>query len=114
MVFNEKMYKDLLTERSTSKNDPGVTPHSTPKQRDVADSEFVELDDVLVKKVRSILKGNEELRLGPPTPQNELRRSTRTTRAPEKYSPSFHYLLLTDSGEPECYKKALQVEDKDK
>jgi len=36
------------------------------------------------------------------------------TRAPERYSPSLHYLLLTDSDEPECYEEALQVEAKDK
>jgi len=32
--------------------------------------------------------------------------------APERYSPSLHYMSLTDNGESECYKKALQVEDK--
>ena len=107
------MYKDLLTERSTSEKDPGVAPRSTTEQQDAADLEFVELDDVPVKKARSISEGNEEFRVEPPTPQSELRRSTRTIRAPEKYSPSLHYLLLTDSGEPECY-EALQVKAEDK
>ena len=70
VVFNEKkMYKDLLTEWSTSEKDPEVAPRSTPEQQDVADSEFVELDDVPVKKVRSILEENEELRVEPPTPK---------------------------------------------
>jgi len=54
VVFNEKMYKNLLTERSTSEKDPEVAPQSTPEQQDAADSEFIELDDVPVKKVRSI------------------------------------------------------------
>ena len=36
------------------------------------------------------------------------------TRAPERYSPSLHYLLLTDNGEPECYEETLQVEGKNK
>jgi len=48
----------------------------------------------------------------PLTPQSELRRSTMTTRSPERYSPALHYLLLTDSAESECYEEALQVEDK--
>ena len=33
-------------------------------------------------------------------------------RSPGRYSPALQYLLLTDSGEPKCYEKALQVEDK--
>jgi len=90
-----------------------VAPRSTPEQRNAADLEFVELD-VPVKKVWSILEENEKLRVGSPTPQSELRRSTRMTRAPERYSSSLHYLLLTDSGEPECYEEVLQVEAKDK
>jgi hypothetical protein len=33
---------------------------------------------------------------------------------PKRYSPSLYYLLLTDSGEPECYDEALQVDTKKK
>ena len=32
-------------------------------------------------------------------------------RAPDRYSPSLHYLLLTNEGEPESFDEALQVED---
>jgi hypothetical protein len=32
----------------------------------------------------------------------------------ERYSPSLYYLLLTDSGEPEYYEEALQVDTKRK
>ena len=73
VVFNEKMYKDSLTERSISEKDTGVASRSTPEQQDVADSEFVELDDVHVKKVQSNPEGNEELRVEPSSPQSELR-----------------------------------------
>ncbi|KAK7307279.1 hypothetical protein VNO77_40196 [Canavalia gladiata] len=45
------------------------------------------------------------------TPEQVLKRSSRTIRAPDKYSPSLHYLLLTDEGEPESFDEALQVED---
>ena len=62
------MYTDLLMERSTSEKDPGVVPQSTKEQQDTTDSEFVELDDVPMKKVWSIPKGNKELRVEPLTP----------------------------------------------
>ncbi|GJX43975.1 retrovirus-related pol polyprotein from transposon TNT 1-94 [Tanacetum coccineum] len=39
------------------------------------------------------------------TPQ--VRRSTRESRAPGRYSPSANYLLLTKNGEPESYSEAL-------
>ena len=73
VVFNEKMYTDLLVKRNTSEKDPEVAPRSTLEQHDVADLQFVELDDVHVKKIRSILEGNKELRVEPPTLQTELR-----------------------------------------
>ena len=48
------------------------------------------------------------------TPEKVLRRSSRTIRAPDRYSPSLHYLLLIDEGEPEFFDEALQVEDSTK
>ena len=33
-------------------------------------------------------------------PEQVLRRSSRSIRAPNRYSPSLHYLLLTDEREP--------------
>ena len=45
------------------------------------------------------------------TPEQVLRRSSRSIRAQDRYSPSLHYLLLTDEGEPESFDEALQVED---
>ena len=53
-----------------------------------------------------------ESRVVPPTPQAELRRSTRKMKTQERYSPALHYLLLTDSGEIEYYEEALQVKAK--
>ena len=35
-------------------------------------------------------------------------------KTPACFSPSLHYLLLTDNGEPECYGKAVQVETYEK
>jgi len=54
-----------------------------------------------------------ESRVVPPTPQAELRRSTRKMKTQERYSPAIHYLLLTDSGEIEYYEEALQVKTND-
>ena len=53
----------------------------------------------------------EELDVKQVTPEQVLRRSSRTIRAPDRYSPSLHYLLLTDEGEPESFDEALEVED---
>ena len=43
-----------------------------------------------------------------------IRRSSRSVGAPDKYSPSAYYLLLTDSGEPECYMEAMRLDDSKK
>jgi hypothetical protein len=50
----------------------------------------------------------------PQTPASVVRRSTRLSVPPEQYCPSLYYLLLTDSGEPECYEEAMQVDTKKK
>ena len=44
----------------------------------------------------------------------EVRRSSRNIKPPQHYSPTLNYLLLTDSGEPECYDEALQDENSSK
>ena len=49
----------------------------------------------------------------PETPAT-VRRSTRLSRPLERFSPSLYYLLMTDSGEPECYEEAIQVETRKK
>ena len=43
----------------------------------------------------------EESEVEQVTPEQVLRRSSRSIRTPDRYSPSLHYLLLTDEGEPE-------------
>jgi hypothetical protein len=43
-----------------------------------------------------------------------VRISTRLSIPRERYSPSLYYLLLIDSGEPECYEDAMQVDTKKK
>jgi len=41
------------------------------------------------------------------TPDLPTKRSSRTIVAPQRYSPSLHYLLLTNAGEPEHFAKAM-------
>ena len=53
----------------------------------------------------------EESEVEQVTPEQVLRRSSRSIMAPDRYSPSLHYLLLTDEGEPESFDEDLQVED---
>ena len=50
----------------------------------------------------------------PQTPTSVVRRSTKLSRPHEQYSPSLYYLLLSDSGEPECYEETMQVDTKKK
>ena len=57
------------------------------------------------------LTPTEEFEVEQVTPEQVLRRSSRSIREPDRYSPSLHYLLLTDEGELESFEEALQVED---
>ena len=49
---------------------------------------------------------NQEQKQVPETSAN-VRKSTRLSRPPEWFSPSLYYLLMTDSGEPECFEEAM-------
>jgi hypothetical protein len=50
----------------------------------------------------------------PQTPASVVRKYIKLSIPPERYSPSLYYLLLTNSGEPECYEEAMQVDTKRK
>ncbi|KAE8664189.1 Detected protein of unknown function [Hibiscus syriacus] len=94
-IFNENvMYKDRSTVESSSSNTKAETKEFT-------EFEEISRNDVQINPVAV----QEE----PGTP--ELRRSSRIPKPTQRYSPSLHYLLLTDNGEPECYDEAMQVED---
>ncbi|KAE8660822.1 putative ribonuclease H protein [Hibiscus syriacus] len=72
----------------------------------VETKEFAEFDEISRNDVQI---NPEAVQEEPGTP--ELRRSSRIPKLTQPYSPSLHYLLLTDNGEPECYDEAQQVED---
>ncbi|KAE8690148.1 hypothetical protein F3Y22_tig00110925pilonHSYRG00035 [Hibiscus syriacus] len=95
VIFNENvMYKDRSTVESSSSNTKVET------------KEFVEFEEISGNDVQISPEAAQEK---PGTP--ELRRSSRISKPTQRYSPSLHYLLLTDNGEPECYDEAMQVED---
>eukprot|EP00253_Pinus_taeda_P007037 PITA_07037 len=105
VIFNEKvLYKDQLQERKHEKEN----------------KEYTVLDEI-TEKVMVLENHNyqhpeqqPQQQQAPQTPESGVRRSTRISRPPEQYSPSLYYVLLTDSGEPECYEEAVQVETKKK
>ncbi|KAE8728571.1 hypothetical protein F3Y22_tig00004205pilonHSYRG00041 [Hibiscus syriacus] len=68
--------------------------------------EFAEFEEISGNDVQI---NPEAVQEEPGTP--ELRCSSRIPKPTQRYSPSLHYLLLTDNGEPECYDEAMQAED---
>jgi len=56
----------------------------------------------------------EQQKQAPQTPKSGATRSARISRPLERYSPSLYYVLLINSGEPECYEEAVQVETRKK
>ena len=79
--------------------------------------EFVNLDELTKSTVQKRGEENKE-NVDSQEDQNktvaEVRRSSRTIRPPQRYSPTLNYLLLTDGGEPKCYEEALQDENSSK
>ena len=59
-------------------------------------------------------QNDQEQQEVPQTPASVVRKSTRLSRPPERYSPSLYYALLIDSGEPEGYEEAMHIETKKK
>jgi hypothetical protein len=102
VIFNEKvMYKDQLQ----------------GKKQEEEKQEYTVLDEITEKEIpkepenQNVQQQEQQV---PQTPASVVRRSTRLSIPPERYSPSLYYLLLTDSGEPECYEEAMQVDTKKK
>ena len=106
MIFNEQvMYNDKLT------------IVSDVIEIDQKKSGFVNLDKLtesIVQKRGEEDKENADSQVDQSTPVAEVRKSSRTIRPPQRYSPTLNYLLLTNGGEPECYDEALQDENSSK
>ena len=106
MIFNEQvMYNDKLT------------IVSDVIEIDQKKSGFVNLDKLtesIVQKRGEEDKENADSQVDQSTPVAEVRKSSRTIRPPQRYSPTLNYLLLTNGGEPECYEEALPDENSNK
>jgi hypothetical protein len=63
------------------------------------------------QKIKNVQQQEQQV---PQTPASVIRKYTRLSIPPERYSPSLYYLLLIDFGEPECYEEAMQVDNKRK
>ena len=84
------MYKDKLTVVSN------ITKIDQKK------SEFVNLDELIestVQKSGEKDKENVDSQVDQSTPVAEVRRSSKTIRPPQHYSPTLNYLLLIDGSE---------------
>ena len=59
------------------------------------------LDEIKLNEIPKVSKNQEQKQV----PQNPIsvRISSRLSRLHERYSPSFYYLLMINSGDPECY-----------
>eukprot|EP00253_Pinus_taeda_P013261 PITA_13261 len=103
VIFNEKVwYKNQLQEKKHEKEN----------------KEYIVLDEIT--EIVKVPENNNNQRpqqqqppqqkQAPQTPESGVRRSTKISRPLERYTPSLYYLLLSDSGEPECYEEEMQVE----
>jgi hypothetical protein len=73
-----------------------------------------EITEKYIPKVPANQNVQQREKKVPQTPASVVRRYTRLSRSPERYSPSLYYLLLTHSGEPEWYEEAMKVDTKKK
>ena len=65
--------------------------------------EYTVLDEIIEKEIPMVPENQnvqQQEQQVPQTPASVVRISTRLSRPPERYSPSLHYLFLTDFGEP--------------
>jgi hypothetical protein len=87
------------------------------KKQETKKQEYTVLDEITEKEIpkepenQNVQQQEQQV---PQTLASVVRRSTRLSMPPERYSPSLYYLLLTDSGEPKCYEEAMQVDTKKK
>jgi hypothetical protein len=87
------------------------------KKQEEEKLEYIMLDEITKKKIPKEPENQnvqqQEQRV-PQTPASVVIKSTKLSIPPERCSPSLYYLLLTNSGEPECYEEAMQVDTKKK
>ena len=82
------------------------------KKVEKENTEYTMLDEIKENEVPKALKNQEQQEV-PETLAN-VRNYTRLSRPLEQLSPSLYYLLMIDSGEPEFFEEAMQVETRKK
>ena len=107
VTFNENMfYKDMTAEFANAN-----------KQPDQVSLEEISESDVVSKWQNTEVEPESESGSTPKqiadsiTLEILIRRSSKTIVAPQKYSPSLHYLMLTDAGKPEHFAEAMQGDE---
>ena len=96
VTFNENaVYKDKLAV------DSELTKEQPEKEKAI-------LEDITeVDLARNSGSSRNVIETDPVTPEVEIRKSSRTVRPPQRFSPSAYYMLLTEDGEPQCYSEAV-------
>jgi hypothetical protein len=101
VVLNEKvMYKDQLQKKKQGKEE----------------TKYIVLDEIKENEIPKAPENqnDQQQQEVPQTPASVVRKSTKLSRPPERYSPSLYYALSTDSGELEGYEEAMHVETRNK
>ncbi|ONK73556.1 uncharacterized protein A4U43_C04F32850 [Asparagus officinalis] len=105
-IFNEEvMYKDMDNIKD-SQSSRSSTKH-------VGGSEYMNLEELSNRRdnVSSDQRTEDTPGAEIGTQDDELRSSSRVPKPNPRYLSSLDYLLLTDSGEQECYEEAMQVSE---
>ena len=75
------------------------------KKDEKENTEYTVLNEIKENEVPKAPE-NQEHQQVLETPTN-VKKSTKLSRPPERFSPSLYYLLMTESGEPECFEEVM-------
>ena len=80
------------------------------------DTKYTVLDEIKENEIPKALENqnDQQQQQVPQTPASVVRRSTKLSRPPKRYSSSLYYAFLTDSSELEGYGETIHVETKNK
>jgi len=100
VTFNENLfYKDKFSTESTCAGKLSEISEKATLEK-ISESDVTNRNHSIGVEVES-----------EPEPLTPLRKSSRISIPLDRYSPSLHYLLLTDAGEPEYFSEATQEND---
>ncbi|KAL2237238.1 UNVERIFIED_CONTAM: Retrovirus-related Pol polyprotein from transposon TNT 1-94 [Sesamum indicum] len=113
--------RNVIFNEDVMYNDRKVSPDDDKKEREFVDlyiSNFGIMRPADTDSVGVQTDETEQTEIEPEPASEEpiaesstplaLGRESRLRRAPDRYSPSLYYLLLSDCGEPECYAEAIK------